>query len=102
MSEVLNRECPGCGADVLTVEDVDTGEEIVLDVAPVDEGHVILWSLKGYGVARRYGAPARIQPAHREHECPTPTADMLAARRVVPDPYEDAPAAVQQHGGWRQ
>jgi len=100
VSEVLHRECPGCGAPVLLVEDVDTGEPLVVDADPVDEGHVTLWTLKGFGVARRYGAPARFQPAHREHDCPSPTAEMVA--RVVPDPYEDAPAAVQQHGGWRQ
>lgn len=102
MSEVLDRECPGCGAKVLLVEDVDTGEPLVLDLQPVDEGHVTVWSLKGYGVARRYGAPARWQPAHQEHDCPTPTAEMAAVREPVPDPYEDEPPAVQQHGGWRQ
>jgi hypothetical protein len=87
--------CPGCKADVLRAVDVDTGEEYLLDATPVDEGHVDVWTAGGRAAARRHGAPSRRQPAHELHACSTVTPPSL------PDPYADAPAADQQHGGWR-
>lgn len=99
---VQRLPCRGCGVDVLHIEDLDTGEPIVLDAERVDEGNVVVYappSRPEFSVARRYGRPARLQPAWREHDCPTPTAGTPAPRAV--DPYEDESPAAQQHGGWR-
>ncbi|TKJ25257.1 hypothetical protein [Blastococcus sp. CCUG 61487] len=97
---LLRTRCPGCRAEVVHVEDVDTDEPIVVDPAQVDGGRITVWALHGHAYARRYGQPARLQPAWEEHVCPTPTVLTPAARPVF-DPYEDTPAAAQQHGGWR-
>lgn len=96
---VVQQPCRGCGVPVLHIEDVDTGEPIVLDARPVDEGNVAVYKVAGLAVARRYGRPARIQPAWREHDCPDPTVATPAAQPM--DPYEDKSPAEQQHGGWR-
>lgn len=95
------RTCPGCGAVVLHIIDVDTDEPLALDADRVDEGTVAVYAVGPAAVARRYGVPARVQPAWREHDCPTPTVTTPAISAPV-DPYEDEPAAAQQHGGWRQ
>ena len=92
--------CPGCRALVVHVKDTDTDEPIVLDPAPVDGGRISVWSLRGHAYARRYGQAARLQPAWREHVCPSPTV-LVPSARPVEDPYEDKSAAAQQHGGWR-
>ncbi|TYP82040.1 hypothetical protein [Blastococcus xanthinilyticus] len=100
MSAVEHAQpCRGCGAPVLHVVDVDTDEPIVVDAATVDGGRIVLWSIKGNAFARRYGQPARLQPAWAEHRCPAPNLSVPPAAAV--DPYEDASAAAQQHGGWR-
>ena len=90
--------CPGCTAETSLVEDVDTHERIRIDVDRVDDGHIVVWSIKGNAFARRYGKPARIQPAWREHECP---AGVPAVTGRADDPYADLTPAAQQHGGWR-
>lgn len=95
---VIKEPCRGCGADVLHIEDVDTQEPIVLDAGQVDGGHIAVYTVGDHAVARRYGQPARIQPAWSEHDCPTPT---VSVPRPAPDPYEDESPAAQQHGGWR-
>lgn len=100
MSRLVRQACPGCGADVMHMADVDTDEPLVIDDLEVDDGNVAVYRVKGFAVARRYGRPARIQPAWREHVCPTPTVTTPPAAKPF-DPYEDEPAAVQQHGGWR-
>ncbi|MCZ2837172.1 hypothetical protein [Modestobacter sp. VKM Ac-2985] len=87
--------CPGCQNPVLRAVDVDTGEEYLVDVEPVDEGHVDIWMAGGYAAARRHGAPSKRQPAHELHACAAVTPPPL------PDPYADKPPADQQHGGWR-
>jgi hypothetical protein len=90
--------CRCCGSPVLVVTDVDTDEQIVVDQAQVDGGHIVLWAIAGHAFARRYGQPARVQPAWEEHAC---EGCPPAPRRPAEDPYEDQPPAVQQHGGWR-
>jgi hypothetical protein len=96
MPEVDVRPCLTCNAPVVRARDVDTDEVLVVDADQVDEGTVVLYALKGHAFARRYGQAARLQPAWQEHVCdgsrPAP----------VPDPYEDASPAAQQHGGWRE
>jgi hypothetical protein len=93
--------CRGCAEQVLHVEDVDTGEPIVVDPTLVEGGHIVVWALKGHAFARRYGQPARVQPAWDEHVCPSPTVLVPPAAVTPQDPYEDESPAAQQHGGWR-
>jgi len=69
---------------VILVEDVDTLEPILVEPAPADGGRIVVWALAGNAYARRYGQPARVQPAWREHVCPS-----LAAPA---GPYEDVSA----------
>lgn len=97
---LARTECLGCHADVLHVRDVDTEEPVVVDPEPVDGGHIVVWALRGHAYCRRYGQPARLQPAWNEHQCPTPT--VLVPRAKPLDPYEDESPAAQQHGGWRK
>lgn len=96
MTRLLQRECPICGAPVIPAQDLDTDEVIVADVDRVDEGRIRLWAIKEHAFARRYGTPARLQPAWREHACA-----VAQAKAPAEDPYEDASPAAQQHGGWR-
>lgn len=100
MSRLVRRPCAGCAAGVLHIVDVDTDEPLVLDAAPVDEGTVAVYCFAGFGVARRYGRPARVQPAWVEHVCPSPTVATPPVAKPF-DPYEDESPAVQQSGGWR-
>jgi len=87
--------CRGCGAPVLSVIDIETDQTYLVDVDPVDQGHVDVWIAGGRAAARRYLLPSRRQPAREPHAChavrPPP----------IPDPYADATPAQQQHGGWR-
>lgn len=76
--------CPGCGGQVLDVDDADTGERLVLDYQLVDEGHVRVLAAGPAVVARQSGKPARVQPAYRVHRCPTPVAE--TTDRDVDDP----------------
>lgn len=87
--------CGGCRARVLRAVDVDTEETYLVDVTPVDEGHVDIWTAGGRAAARRHGRPSPRQPAHELHGCSAVTPPTL------PDPYADKTPAEQQHGGWR-
>lgn len=99
MAEIVRTGCLGCGAETLRILDADTDEVLVLDPERVDGGHIAVYAFEGFAVARRYGKPARIQPAWQEHDCPAGPQPTVAPPF---DPYEDEPAAAQQHGGWRQ
>lgn len=95
---VVQYPCPDCGRPVLRIEDIDTGELVCVDAEPVDEGTVAVYRVARHAFARRYGRPARVQPAWREHPCPS--ASPIRGEGFT-DPYEDVSPAAQQHGGWR-
>ncbi len=103
IESVAKLPCRGCAQLVMHVEDVDTGEAIVVDPPHVEGGRIFVWSIRGHAFARRSGQPARVQPAWEEHQCPTPTVLVPppGASLTASDPYEDKSAAEQQHGGWR-
>lgn len=96
MPDLDVRPCLSCDAPVVRAKDVDTQELVVVDAEPVDDGTVRIYSLKRHAFARRYGQPGQVPPVYREHVCPG------SQPAPVADPYEDAPAAAQQHGGWRE
>lgn len=95
---LVRATCTSCQAPVVMVRDIDTSELLFLDVEKVDQGHVTVFAVGHRAVCRRYGAPARRQPAWRVHSCPEQPGPRLVDDS---DPYEDVPEALQQ-ARWRQ